>query len=89
MAFSLSLKSFVEHPVTKLAVGLVLMCSGLSEVVEEFSEDFSNLRLGVHHGVVVLGIMQILSAIVDLLEGLTVGLEGVEDLEERGEKDGG
>ena len=61
---------FVEHPYTKLTLGLLLVYTGVSEVVEKFAEDAADRKLGVHHAVVVLGIFQILRILPDILEGV-------------------
>ena len=44
---------------------------GLDEAVETLFADISALELGAHHGVMVLGFVNILSSLPDMLDGLT------------------
>jgi hypothetical protein len=43
--FALVLKRFVDHPVVKLSVGLILIASGLIEAYDTVLDDFNRLRV--------------------------------------------
>ena len=55
----------------KFTTGIVLLTSGLDEAVETLFADISALELGAHHGVMVLGFVNVLSSLPDMLDGLT------------------
>ena len=77
-----ALKGFVDHPVTKLGVGLILIASGLIEAYDTILNDFHRLRVRVGHGVVILGVVNVLASLPEVIEGLQhwLGyLEGRED----------
>jgi hypothetical protein len=54
--FALVLKRFVDHPIVKLGVGLILIASGLIEAYDTVLDDFHRLRIRVGHGVVILAV---------------------------------
>ena len=54
----------------KFTTGVVLLTSGLDEAVETLFADLSALELGAHHGVMVLGFVNVLSSLPDMLDGL-------------------
>ena len=64
-----TLKKIVSSPQLNLLVGLLLLYSGLSESWYEFQkmEDF---HIGVHHGVILFSLMQILKTLPELFEGM-------------------
>jgi hypothetical protein len=77
-----ALKHFVDHPVTKLAVGLILIVSGLIEAYDTVLDDLHRLRVRVGHGVVILGIVNVLASLPEVIEGIERWLsylEGGED----------
>jgi hypothetical protein len=65
------LRSFVEHPSTQLATGLMLLISGGTETAYELLDAEKNFRLGVHHGVALFGLIQVVGSLPDIIEGLT------------------
>ena len=65
------IKSLAESTWLKFTTGIVLLTSGLDEAVETLFADISALELGAHHGVMVLGFVNILSSLPDMLDGLT------------------
>lgn len=75
------IKSLAESSWIKFTTGVVLLTSGLDEAVETLFADISALELGAHHGVMVLGFVNILSSLPDMLDGLT-GTFLVDDEEE-------
>ncbi len=76
------LKAFVRHPVTQLVTGLVLIISGMAEVAYDFMDAEKNFRIGVHHGVLMFGLIQVIGSLPDLLEGIDRTFEAVEKREE-------
>ncbi len=65
------IKSLAESSWLKFTTGIVLLTSGLDEAVETLFADISALELGAHHGVMVLGFVNVLSSLPDMLDGLT------------------
>lgn len=66
----LRLKAFVNHPGTQFASGLVLLISGGSEAIRELVEAKHSFQLGAHHGVLVMGLTQMLGNLPELVEGI-------------------
>ncbi len=64
------IKSLAESTWIKFTTGIVLLTSGLDEAVETLFADISALELGAHHGVMVLGFVNVLSSLPDMLDGL-------------------
>lgn len=54
----------------KFTTGVVLLTSGLDEAIDTLFTDLSSLELGAHHGVMMLGFVNVLSALPDMLDGL-------------------
>lgn len=69
------LKRIIKHPYTKLGVGLILVATSTVEIVDDLMSDIPKSRVGAHHGLLVLGIVNALSAIPELVEGLDYTLE--------------
>jgi hypothetical protein len=72
------LRAFVKHPVTQLVTGLILLISGGTEVVLDFVSAEHSFRLGVHHGVAVFGLIQILGSLPDIVGGLEQSFKVIE-----------
>lgn len=83
-AVTRGVRSFADSPWVKFTTGAVLLTSGLDEAIETLFTDLSNLKLGAHHGVMMLGFVNLLSALPDMLDGLvgTVLLDEDEDEDE-------
>jgi len=64
------IKTVAESPWMKFTTGVVLLTSGLDEAAETLFADLSALELGAHHGVMVLGFVNVLSSLPDMLDGL-------------------
>jgi hypothetical protein len=79
-----AIAGFVEHPVTNLLKGIVLLAIGLTEAARTFKEDVTSGRLRVGHGLVIIGLFSILDALPHLIEGLDAGRKY---LESSGEKE--
>ena len=69
------IKRFVRHPLTQLIVAIILIITSLIEASETFIQDLYNFKLRASHGLLVVGIMQVLAAVPDLVEGLERYLE--------------
>lgn len=74
-------RSLAESPWVKFITGAVLLTSGLDEAIETLFADLSALKLGAHHGVMLLGFVNLLSALPDMLDGL-VGTVLIDEEEE-------
>lgn len=61
------LASITTNPWINLAAGTLLFACGLSETLEGLDQDF---KLGVHHGVLVAGLLEVLDAAEKLLAAL-------------------
>ena len=70
-SFRTGIKSLAESSWLKFTTGVVLLTSGLDEAAETLFADISALELGAHHGVMVLGFVNVLSSLPDMLDGLT------------------
>jgi hypothetical protein len=75
------IRAFVEHPATNLVLGVGLFAAGFAETYVSFSEDLSKWRLGAHHGLLVLGLFNVLASVPDLIEGLDAGGKFLERLD--------
>ena len=73
-----AIAAFVEHPVTNLVKGIVLLLIGLTEAARTFREDIASGRLRVGHGLVIIGLFSILDALPHLIEGLDAGRKYLE-----------
>ncbi len=88
MRFLNRLKTIVDHPVTHLLVGLALMTTGCMQIYDDLVGDSQQFRVGVHHGIVLLGVIQALSALPDVAHGIERWLMAAEIAKAKGrEKD--
>ena len=76
--FLTRLKVFVDHPVTHLLVGLALITTGGMEIYNEVTNEARRFRVGAHHGIVILGVIQALSALPDVILGIERWLRAAE-----------
>jgi len=76
--FLQGLKAFVKHPATQLVTGLILLISGGTEVVLDFLSAEHSFRFGVHHGVALFGLIQMLGSLPELLEGIDRSVEAID-----------
>jgi hypothetical protein len=72
------LKVFIEHPGTRLVTGIILLVSGLASAYDDFSSAERMFRLGVHHGVLLWGLVQVLGSIPNLVEGIGQTIEAAD-----------
>lgn len=78
---SQGVRALAESPWMKFTTGVVLLTSGLDEAIDTLFSDLTALKLGAHHGVMLLGFVNVLSSLPDMLEGL-VGTCLVDESEE-------
>jgi hypothetical protein len=64
------LKRIIEHPIVNIFISVVLIVSSLAEGWEGFSYDLGEFDMGVHHGVLLLGLTMLVRGIVEALESL-------------------
>ena len=81
LSIALALKRFVDHPMTKLGVGLILIASGLIEAYDTVLDDLHRLRVRVGHGVVILGVVNVLASLPEVIEGIQHWLSYLEGRE--------
>jgi hypothetical protein len=77
-AVARGVRAVAESPWIKFLTGIVLLTSSLDEAMDTLVADLSALELGAHHGVMLLGFVNILSSLPDMLDGL-VGTLQVDD----------
>ena len=77
------LKAVVKSPTTQFATGLILLVSGGAEVVLDFMTAEHSFRLGVHHGVALFGLIQMLGSLPELVDGLGRTFEVIEKRREK------
>jgi hypothetical protein len=61
---------FFRHPVTKLVTGLLLVWSASTELVDDFEKGWDQFTVGVHHGVALMGVVQVMTALAEVFERL-------------------
>ncbi len=76
------LKSFAQHPATQLITGIVLLVSGLAEAAYDLMSAEHSLRLGVHHGAALFGLIQVLGSLPELIEGIDRTLDVIDKRQE-------
>lgn len=64
------LDRIVRHAVTQLLVALVLIGTSLAEVSQTLADDFASHHVRAAHGLVLVGLVQLLRALPDLIEGI-------------------
>ena len=64
------LKKFAEHPVLQIVVALILIYSGLYEAWETMADDIMKLNFGAHHGIAILGFVNLFKSLPDIIDGL-------------------
>jgi hypothetical protein len=64
------LDRIVRHVVTQLIVALVLIGTSLAEMMETLADDFATHRVRATHGLLVVGLVQLLRALPELIEGI-------------------
>ncbi len=59
-----------RNPYINLFIGLVMLTSGASEIIEEFDQLNEGFRLRAHHGVFAYGMLSFLKALADIAESM-------------------
>ena len=70
-----------KHPGLTLLTGVVLLVTGLVEVLEQVLIEFDHF-LAAHHGVLFLGFVTVVRSLVEFVEGMAFMSEVVEVVEE-------
>jgi hypothetical protein len=78
MRFLNGLKVIVDHPAMHLLVGLVLIATGVVDMCGDVLDESKRFKVGAHHGIVILGIAQALSALPDFVHGIERWLRAAE-----------
>jgi hypothetical protein len=65
-----AIRAFVDHPLTRLAVAIILIISGFIEAYDTFKEDVSHLRVRIGHGIILLGFMNAFSSLPPVVDGI-------------------
>jgi hypothetical protein len=65
-----TLHRVAHHPGLNLLAGLILLLTGLLEVLATMIEGLFDFPLGAHHGIVVFGFLQMIKAIPDVMKGI-------------------
>jgi hypothetical protein len=70
LLFLHTMRAFVDHPVTRLVVALILIISGFIEAYDTFAEDVSHLRVRIGHGIILLGFINAFSSLPPVVDGI-------------------
>ncbi len=71
---------YVNHPVARMIVALVLIAAAGVEVVRELLAE-ERMLFGAHHGIALYGVFQLLTATAALVDNLGAGAEQVAPIE--------
>jgi len=82
LSFAGAIRKFAEHPVTRMIVGVVLLMTAIYEIEEGLLIELKNDGAKSHHGIAAFGLLTMIAAIPDLLEGLAAGTSYIEHLHE-------
>jgi hypothetical protein len=79
------LTALLHHPWTHAVMGVMLVLSGIGEVLEPFmdSVEGNEMNVGAHHGVTLFGLYSVLQALTKLTDGVKDMSEGVETIRDR------
>ena len=72
------LRRYIKSPATQFATGLILLISGLASAYDEFFQADNTFRLGVHHGVALWALVQVLNSLPDLIDGIERSFDAIE-----------
>lgn len=71
------LDRILENSFLKIVVGLIVLYSGVLEAAQDFQQ-LGSFQLGLHHGVILLAVMQVLGTLRDILADLEQAKETIE-----------
>ena len=77
------IKAFVENPVTRLVEGVLLLLIGLTDASRTIWDDFTQAKVRVGHGLIIIGIFSILRSLPRFIEGLDASTRYLELREEK------
>jgi hypothetical protein len=72
------IRTFTDHPITKLVLGLILVVSSIAEGFDTFSNDLGHLRIRAHHGLLLFGLANVLACLPDLFAGIDQAIQAYE-----------
>jgi hypothetical protein len=65
-----AIRAFVDNPITNLVKGILLVLIGLSEASRTLMDDIAQKKIRVGHGLIIIGLFNILDCLPHLIEGL-------------------
>lgn len=65
-----TIRVITGHPMMALLTALILIVTGAAKAWETIEQDIAEARLGAHLGVLLLGLVSLVGAIPDVVEGL-------------------
>jgi hypothetical protein len=71
-------RAVMDHPGTHLVVGLILIVTGALEAHDHFTDESRGFRVAAHHGIIVLGLFQVLQCLPHVIAGLEKWFEAFE-----------
>jgi len=66
------LEAIAKSPYVELVVGLILVATGIFEAGESLFEDIAEGDVGLHHGIIVLGIAHAIKALPGAIAGMAL-----------------
>ncbi|RIK84796.1 MAG: hypothetical protein DCC68_00465 [Planctomycetota bacterium] len=75
-----ALHRVAHHPVLNLLAGLILLLTGMLEALATIVKGMFDLPLGVHHGAILFGFLQMIKALPDVMKGVRFVDDGEEGL---------
>jgi hypothetical protein len=64
------IRRLLKHPVTDVFVALILIATSLTQGWGTIISDLVHFRPGVHHGVLLFGLVTLVGTLPDLIDGL-------------------
>ncbi len=65
------LRRITDSPIFNIPAALGLILASIGEVRESFSSEWEQIKVGVHHGVFLYGVLSLIKGIPDLGEAMT------------------
>lgn len=81
---AVKIKQLIRNPIVTMVIGLLMVICGLFEAIETTFEKFLGFNIGAHHGIILFGSIQVLYALLLMVEGLeNIGVAAEESELER------
>ena len=64
------IRLITSHPCTTLVTALIPVAIGIAEAWETIECDIAEANVGVHHGVLIFGLVSLIGVVPDVLAGL-------------------